>query len=131
MARKNAVALVLTYMAGSSEAASHLVRQGKEMVVAVVNEPVIDWWWTMVFTLLLIYAAVWMAHIMKSWSVVKRPDNDSQYSQPAQQPSTCMMMMQAQTQSQVTYTSVRHAAQPRFHVLTDREQGVWRDGMKQ
>ena len=141
MARKNAAALVLTStsMAGYTEAAvgAGQVARRRDLLVAVDTGSSVDWWWTMVFTVLVIYAAVLLAFLLKrqaptpqsaapTVSIASSTTASSSIAS-SSSVSTCHV----QTQSQVTYTSVRGWVTPRFHPLADREQGFWRHGCRE
>ena len=96
------------------------VARRRDLLVAVDAGSSPDWWWTMVFTVLVIYAAVLLAFLLKRQAPAPQSAAPSSV-------STCHV----QTQSQVTYTSVRGWVNPRFHPLADREHGVWRHGCRE
>ena len=114
--------------------AGQVARQ-RDLSVAVDAGSSPDWWWTMVFTVLVIYAAVLLAFLLKRQApapqsaapTVSIASSTTASFASASSVSTCHV----QTQSQVTYTSVRGWVTPRFHPLADREHGVWRHGCRE
>ena len=68
-------------------------------------------WCTLMFTALVLLGVAWLMRAMMT--------------QPIK-----VEVADAMTQSQVTYTSPRQAATPRFAPLAEYEQGVWRDGSR-
>ena len=120
MARKTAAALLASAASASvTEAAYSRQPALSEKSLAVITTGVDsgDWKFMMVCTILILFATAWMVNSCQRAAPVRvevRVD-----------------VKHAMTQSMVTYSSLRGAANPRFTPIGEQEQGVWRDGVRE